>query len=203
MKSSISWLPVELIGCLLGTRLQRRANDMDTFANGHQLLTASILYNAPTLRNKIGASFEYGMLVMPKLYEEDDYITTAFGLSFFGSPGTAFDIAYCAVIMDAMNWLSGNVSRENGGLGDDNLIDTFYGTVLTGTVANSPQDMSMLTLAREHLYVEFEWLNLSAPNDLRGALTKGQTIDDAKVAEIAAIVDSQLVDIMQFYQREI
>ncbi|MBQ8345324.1 MAG: hypothetical protein IJY42_03550 [Clostridia bacterium] len=114
---------------------------MDTFANGHQLLTASILYNAPTLRNKIGASFEYGMLVMPKLYEEDDYITTAFGLSFFGSPGTAFDIAYCAVIMDAMNWLSSEVPVEDGGMGEECPTTAYYKGLVQRLLVDSPPMM--------------------------------------------------------------
>ncbi|MBQ8345311.1 MAG: hypothetical protein IJY42_03485, partial [Clostridia bacterium] len=174
--------------------------DMTLFATGKSLLIATTPYMIGRLQD---TALAYGLLVAPKLNETDSYRSTVYGISVMAIPSTAKESGYSMVVLDAMNWLSGNVSRENGGLGDDNLIDTFYGTVLTGTVANSPQDMSMLTLAREHLYVEFEWLNLSAPNDLRGALTKGQTIDDAKVAEIAAIVDSQLVDIMQFYQREI
>ena len=178
-----------------------RANseNRELFKNGQSLLLASCLYMGSYIRNEVNSSFEYGLLVMPKLYEEDDYVTTSYGLSFFGIPDAANDVAFCAVVMDSMNWLSGDVSEEDGGMGENCLTTVYFKGVVQGQLVDSPEDVEMLNTMRESVFFDFEFI---VSTGIEGAFSKavraGEAVD---VSSVKANAETEITTMMEFYNK--
>ncbi|MBQ8345588.1 MAG: hypothetical protein IJY42_04915, partial [Clostridia bacterium] len=180
-----------------------RGSDVTPFTNGTSLTMAQCLYVANQVRVKIGTAFEYGILVMPKLYEADEYASYCYGLSSFAVPDAAKDIHLSAVVLDCMNWLSSNVSEEDGGMGDNCLTSVYYKGVVQGQLVDSPEDVDMLQLTRDTVYFDFGYIvnfKVKIEDSFRSAAIAGESVG-AKMTAIVTYAESGVTDMMEFYNR--
>ena len=155
------------------------------FREGRALFYNTALYMGKLLKSN-NLSFDYGVIPMPKYNaEQKDYISTIYGVSFFGIPTSVKDVHCAAVILNAMNWLS----NPNGNLGKKSLTYEYFETVLKNQIADDETDANMIQMARDNLYVDFAFVydsNLkvhsaytSAANGSKDLSSQLETIDES------------------------
>lgn len=113
------------------------------FNSNGVMFYATALYLAQYINN-VQNPVTFGILPMPKYAEEDDYVTTAYGLSPFAIPKIAADPHFSAVILDALNYYS-----------EDYTLNAFYEQSLKGQLADGSDDVRMLDLAKETMFFDF------------------------------------------------
>ena len=176
-----------------------RRRDMTLFTTGNALMLATCLYNGQKL--KLTEGLDYGILVLPKYSEADEYGCSAYGASPFAIPATALDAHASAVIIDTMNWLAN--TEDEGGMGEDRLVYTYYNTVLKGQVSNSPQDNEMLDLARSTQIYEFDALlrTTGLSDGFVSAIEKNTSVS-VTMDNMVGTAQKALTDSMEFYNPE-
>ncbi|MCQ2428445.1 MAG: hypothetical protein MJ137_08640 [Clostridia bacterium] len=126
-----------------------RARDWSLFKNGNALIYATALYLGKSLKSG-NLDFDYGIVPMPKLAEEDQYISTSYGVSVFAIPVSVASTHNSALILNALNFNSANT--------DDSVVTTFFDVILKYQVANSPEDIENLDLVRKNVYIDFAFI---------------------------------------------
>ncbi len=161
------------------------------FVGGQSFFYATALYCGTQIKNTMDASFDYGLIPMPKYDEDSEYISTTYGASIFSIPKICQDRSMSAVILDVMNRRS-----------SDTIVTAFYDNVLKRKVAESPDDARMVDFARDSVYVDFGFVCESSDFDLLQKVQK-QVINNQSVstviAEIATAARNQLDSIIEIY----
>ena len=150
-----------------------RARDWSLFRDHRSLMYATALYLGQSLRTA-NLDFDYGILPMPKYTVEDEYVSSPYGVSVFAIPVTVSDPHVSAMVLNAMNFASAR--------GDDSLVTTFYDIVLKYQIADSVEDVGVLEMVRDNVYVDFAYIydgNLGLLATFKDAMVKGTPVSAA------------------------
>lgn len=169
-----------------------------TFKDGNALFFCSALYLGKNLKTS-NLSFKYGIIPQPKYEKTQDYVSTTYGVSFFGIPKSVKNLHASAVILNAMNYLS-NPENE---MGEDALTYQYYETVVMSQIALEPDDAAMLELIRDSLYVDFAFMydaNLKVYDYFFQSAYKNQSITTL-LGQIEDSLPENLAELIKFYQK--
>lgn len=174
------------------TTARNYADKVSKFIGGQSFFYATALYCGKQIKNEMDASFDYGLIPMPKFDADSEYVSTTYGASIFSIPKICQDRSMSAVILDVMNRRS-----------SDTIVTAFYDNVLKRKVAESPTDARMVDLARNSLYVDFGFVCESDRFNLftkvQGQVVKNQSLSTV-IAEIATAARNQLDSIIEIYR---
>ena len=168
-----------------------------TFKDGNALFFCSSLYLGKNLKTS-NLPFQYGIIPQPIYEKTQDYVSTIYGVSFFGIPKSVKNLHASAVILNAMNYLS-NPKNE---MGEDALTYQYFETVVMSQIALAPDDAAMLELIRNSLYVDFAFMydkNLSVYSCFTQSATNNKSVITL-LEEIEKALPENLADLIKIYQ---
>lgn len=169
-----------------------RARDWTLFKNSQAMMYATALYLGQSLRSG-NLDFDYGILPMPKLDKDSDYISTPYGVSVFAIPQNVTSRHASAMVLNAMSFYSSN--------GSGNLVETFYDLVLKYQVANSVDDVENLELVRNKVYVDFAFIyDVGVFDCFSNAVKKNVSVTTDLNGKIKAAKRSLVNDFLKFYK---
>jgi len=170
-----------------------RATDWTIFKNGTTLFYATALYIGQSMKSG-NLDFDYGILPMPKLTEDAEYISTSYGVSVFGIPVTVASAHNSALIMNAMSYRSSGT--------DDSLVTTFYDVVLKYQIATSVEDVTNLDIVKNNVYIDFCFIYLSSiDKTLRDSAINGTSPSTPLKATVKTAKNTLKNSIIAFYQQ--
>ncbi|MBQ8416204.1 MAG: hypothetical protein IJX13_04830, partial [Clostridia bacterium] len=112
------------------------------------------------------------------------------------------DLQMVAIVMESMNWLS-NSDGEGAMDEDERVLPVYYGTVLQGQIAESPDDYRMLDLIRNSIRFDFGYQldgQIKMANNVYKVVINGRNLG-AELTEINAFAEAGLTDLREFYNK--
>ena len=170
--------------------------------NGLFFAEQSFFYGSCLLNGKNikkSAAFDYGVLIMPKHDVADDYRTGSYGVSFFTIPHSSSDKHASAVVLNTMNYLSGDSGEEK--LGEDRLVYTYFETVVKGQVANLAEDFAMLDRIKASVRYDFGFVAMGTVS-LQGSFTSAVHNNESiavTMGDVAKKAEDGILEMMTFY----
>lgn len=115
---------------------------IDNFKQNQTLFYGASLEG--TLDSVRDMSEDYGILINPKYYLEDEYVTGSGGATIFAIPTNAPDFEMSAILLEALGYYSYVHIRP-----------AFFDGVMKGQASRDEQSYHMLDKIRETLYIDF------------------------------------------------
>ena len=176
-------------------------SDMETKSNLF-LAERTFFFGSDLLNGKAikkSADFDYGVLVMPKHDAADDYRTGSYGVSFFTIPHSSSNKHASAVVLNTMNYLSGDGGKEK--LGEDILVDTFFETVVRTETSHGAEDFAMLDRIKKSAYYAFSFIaqnKISLQDSFVSSVHNNKSIA-ATMDDVTKKAEDGIFEMMTFY----
>ena len=136
----------------------------------------------------------FGVVPMPKMTVEDEYVTTSYGVSVFAIPKNAVDPHFSTVILDALNYYS-----------EETTLSAFYEKAMKGQIAEGADDARMMDIARDTMYFDLGWiLDQGGTINVFGAFQKAVINNEELASHLPGAMESSttaLADLIAFYNK--